>query len=163
MENLWDKICAEHAEVDIDDFSDQPKRMQRKDVIIDYKKCSAGKLIFCGFSFYLSATYYDNVLMPIIASGLTEMIKTAESENVFKYKKRNKFNGCDFLTEYLFNANPKRAGKHEHTELGEIPFCQEFDKDFPRKPLPLSVRYKTIYSSKCNCGHLDLPMIKRQQ
>ena len=142
MENLWDKICAEHAEVDIDDFSDQPKRMQRKETQIDYKKCSAGKSIFClPVLTVLSATYYDNVLMPIIASGLTEMIKTAESENVFKYKKRNKFNGCDFLTEYLFNANPKRADKNQHTELGKIPFCQEFDKDFPRKPLPLSLRF----------------------
>ena len=46
MENLWDKICAEHSEVDIDDYSDQPKRMQRKETQIDYKKCSAGKSIF---------------------------------------------------------------------------------------------------------------------
>ena len=51
MENLWDKICAEHAEVDIDNFSDQPKRMQREETQIDYKKCSAGSFVFsCSFS-----------------------------------------------------------------------------------------------------------------
>ena len=83
--------------------------------------------------------------MPIISSGLSEMIKSAERENVFKYAKRNKFNGCDFLTEYLFNANPKRANQCEQTTLDKIPFCVEFDKSFPRKQLPLSLRYILVY------------------
>merc|ERR1711931_52864 len=127
--NLWETICAEHAEIEQDDLSDQPKRMfSEESQKLDYKNCSA-------------ATYYDRVLMPIISSGLTAMIKNAERENVFKYAKRNKFNGCNFLTEYLFNANPKRASQcGEPTTLDQIPFCIEFDKNFPRKQLPLSLR-----------------------
>ena len=78
--------------------------------------------------------------MPVVEEALIEMVKAAEGENVFKYKKRNKFNGCDFLTEYLFNKNPKRNSS-KNVPLDEIPFCQDFNKKFPRKQLPLSLRF----------------------
>ena len=78
--------------------------------------------------------------MPVVEEALIEMVKAAEGENVFKYKKRNKFNGCDFLTEYLFNKNPKRNSS-KNVPLDQIPFCQDFNKKFPRKQLPLSLRF----------------------
>ena len=81
--------------------------------------------------------------MPVVEEALIEMVKAAEGENVFKYKKRNKFNGCDFLTEYLFNKNPKRNSS-KNVPLDEIPFCQDFNKKFPRKQLPLSLRFLRI-------------------
>ena len=43
MATLWDTICAEHAEVEHDDLSDQPKRMFSEDnEKLDHKNCSAG-------------------------------------------------------------------------------------------------------------------------
>ena len=82
--------------------------------------------------------------MPVVEEALIEMVKAAEGENVFKYKKRNKFNGCDFLTEYLFNKNPKRNSS-KNVPLDEIPFCQDFNKKFPRKQLPLSLRFLRFF------------------
>ena len=76
--------------------------------------------------------------MPLISAGLEEMIESARDSNVFKYKKTNKFNGCDFMTEYLYNKNPKRECSRK--TLKDIPFCQEFDQKCPRKELPLSLR-----------------------
>merc|ERR1712241_1125074 len=93
--NLWESICAEHETVEIQNEPEKPLRY--KTDVADHKNCSA-------------AAYFDNVLMPILSSGLREMVSEAERENVFKYKKRNKFNGCDFLTEYLYNSNPAREG-----------------------------------------------------
>ena len=92
-------------------------------------------------------------MMPILREALTKMIDTAEDNDVFKYKRKNKYNPCDFLTEFLYNNNPKRQGQ-EHVKLrqisrsvfgrkndsSEIPFVSEWDKTHPRPILPLSMR-----------------------
>jgi len=80
--------------------------------------------------------------MPLISAGLEEMVENAREANVFKYPKPNKFNGCDFMTHFLFNKNPKRNSEcsNSNVPLSSIPFCQEFDKQCPRKELPLSLR-----------------------
>ncbi|XP_007952928.1 IQ domain-containing protein K [Orycteropus afer afer] len=53
-------------------------------------------------------------------------------------RKRTKFIACDFLTEWLYNHNPKRIDE-PFTEFFSIPFVAEWLKYHPRPPVPLSL------------------------
>ncbi len=50
--------------------------------------------------------YLEAYVYPTLLPGLLELLKTAKDEKCFE-RKFFKFNGCDFLTEYLYNNNPK--------------------------------------------------------
>uniref|UniRef100_A0A8C3ER77 Uncharacterized protein n=1 Tax=Corvus moneduloides TaxID=1196302 RepID=A0A8C3ER77_CORMO len=53
-------------------------------------------------------------------------------------EKRNKFIASGFLTEWLYNKNPKKKDE-SFTELFSIPFVKDWLKDHPRPPIPLSL------------------------
>ena len=145
MDTLWQSICdqqeAIEKEINNTDEDRRPTRLRPFQENLDPNKCSPGD--FSEISYFILrvnlGSYIEEYLMPVVEEALIEMVKAAEGENVFKYKKRNKFNGCDFLTEYLFNKNPKRNSS-KNVPLDQIPFCQDFNKKFPRKQLPLSLR-----------------------
>lgn len=113
-----------------------------EEVTTDVEKCSNSK-------------YIRHYVMPLVREALVQMINEAKREDVFKYPKRNRFNGCDFLTEYLYNNHSKRKGESLKS-ISDIPFCQVWDKNHPRPMLPLSLRYRNndIHKFRFN-AHLD--------
>ncbi|XP_069860149.1 IQ domain-containing protein K-like [Dipodomys merriami] len=68
---------------------------------------------------------------------MVSLLHQAKIEKCFE-RKRTKFIACDYLTEWLYNHNPKRTGE-TFTEFFSIPFVEEWLKNHPRPPIPLSL------------------------
>ncbi|XP_021022160.1 IQ domain-containing protein K [Mus caroli] len=81
--------------------------------------------------------YLEMFIFPVLLPGMANLLHQAKREKCFE-RKRTKFIACDFLTEWLYNQNPKRAGE-SFTEFFSIPFVEEWLKDHPRPPIPLSL------------------------
>ncbi|NXI94645.1 IQCK protein, partial [Psophia crepitans] len=81
--------------------------------------------------------YIEYYIFPVLLPGLAELLHQAEKEKCFE-RKRTKFIACDFLTEWLYNKNPKRKDE-SFTEFFSIPFVNDWLKDHPRPPIPLSL------------------------
>nr|XP_040133327.1 IQ domain-containing protein K isoform X5 [Ictidomys tridecemlineatus] len=81
--------------------------------------------------------YLETYIFPILLPGMTSLLHQAKKEKCLE-RKRTKFIACDFLTEWLYNQNPKRTGA-PFTEFFSIPFVDEWLKDHPRPPIPLSL------------------------
>ncbi|XP_010180450.1 PREDICTED: IQ domain-containing protein K, partial [Mesitornis unicolor] len=81
--------------------------------------------------------YLENYLFPVLLPGIAELLHQAKKEKCFE-RKRTKFIACDFLTEWLYNKNPKRKDE-SFTEFFCIPFVHDWLKDHPRPPIPLSL------------------------
>ncbi|XP_008162838.1 IQ domain-containing protein K isoform X5 [Chrysemys picta bellii] len=81
--------------------------------------------------------YLEYYIFPILLPGMAELLHQAKKEKCFE-RKRTKFIACDFLTEWLYNQNPKRKDE-PFTEFFSIPFVKDWLKDHPRPPIPLSL------------------------
>ncbi|KAM6196875.1 IQ domain-containing protein K [Sarcoramphus papa] len=81
--------------------------------------------------------YLEYYIFPVLLPGMAELLHRAKKEKCFE-RKRTKFIACDFLTEWLYNKNPKRKDE-SFTEFFSIPFVNNWLKDHPRPPIPLSL------------------------
>ncbi|XP_009866013.1 PREDICTED: IQ domain-containing protein K, partial [Apaloderma vittatum] len=71
--------------------------------------------------------YLEYYIFPVLLPGIAELLHRAEKEKCFE-RKRTKFIACDFLTEWLYNKNPKRKDE-PFTEFFSIPFVNDWLKD----------------------------------
>uniref|UniRef100_A0A674JKI3 IQ motif containing K n=1 Tax=Terrapene triunguis TaxID=2587831 RepID=A0A674JKI3_9SAUR len=91
-------------------------------------------ILFCPGS---PREYLEYYIFPILLPGMAELLHQAKKEKCFE-RKRTKFIACDFLTEWLYNQNPKKKDE-PFTEFFSIPFVKDWLKDHPRPPIPLSL------------------------
>ncbi|KAK7168453.1 hypothetical protein R3I94_002505 [Phoxinus phoxinus] len=69
--------------------------------------------------------------------GLEALLTEAQKHQCFQ-RKKTAFNGCDFLTEWLYNKNPQWT-ERTPTHFHNIPFVQDWFLKHPRKQLPVSL------------------------
>ncbi|XP_036597576.1 IQ domain-containing protein K [Trichosurus vulpecula] len=81
--------------------------------------------------------YLENFIFPVLLPGMANLLHQAKKEKCFE-RKKTKFIACDYLTEWLYNQNPKRIDE-PFTEFFSIPFVADWLKVHPRPPIPLSL------------------------
>ncbi|XP_077131176.1 IQ domain-containing protein K isoform X1 [Ranitomeya variabilis] len=140
--SLWQRICEEHER---EEPSLPPGYKSRGSSIICIKDNQYDEGLCDGIS---SARipdpktcspqeYLESYIFPVLLPGMAEMLTEAKKEKCF-LRKRTKFIACDFLTQWLYNKNPLRNDQ-QSKDFFEIPFVQEWLKDHPRPPIPLSL------------------------
>ncbi|XP_023472004.2 IQ domain-containing protein K isoform X4 [Equus caballus] len=84
---------------------------QVKEETVDPKTCSPREFL-------------ETFIFPILLPGMTNLLHQAKKEKCFE-RKKTKFVACDFLTEWLYNHNPKRT-EEPFTEFFSIPFVEQW-------------------------------------
>ncbi|KAM4697379.1 IQ domain-containing protein K [Rhinophrynus dorsalis] len=147
--SLWDHICREYE-------LEQPSlplsfKSRRKSIVSDKNNqqlnaedssvcVTDGTLDFSPLTDHKTCSprqYIENYIFPVLLPGMAELLNEAKKEKCFQ-RKRTKFIACDFLTQWLYNQNPRRKDR-QFTGFFEIPFVQEWLKEHPRPPIPLSL------------------------
>uniref|UniRef100_A0A8C8XU15 IQ motif containing K n=1 Tax=Panthera leo TaxID=9689 RepID=A0A8C8XU15_PANLE len=153
--NLWEQICEEY-EAELPPFPEgckvKPEGMITVMLFHGWylffwfrsKRFSQIHLGHLGFSvgFFLFGLgspkeYLETFIFPVLLPGMASLLHQAKKEKCFE-RKRTKFIACDFLTEWLYNQNPKRIGE-SFTEFFSIPFVEQWLKHHPRPAMPLSL------------------------
>ncbi|XP_062036946.1 IQ domain-containing protein K [Lepus europaeus] len=159
--NLWEQICEEY-EAELPPFPEGYKVKQEapaadlplEEVIVhgfhaehylpappitvtSHIPCPSYKLEAIDPKTCSPREYLETFIFPVLLPGMASLLHQAKREKCFE-RKRTKFLACDFLTEWLYNHNPKRTGE-PFTEFFSIPFVAEWLKQHPRPPIMLSL------------------------
>ncbi|XP_037670288.1 IQ domain-containing protein K isoform X2 [Choloepus didactylus] len=148
--NLWEQICEEY-EAELPPFPEGYKVKQEPMAPVSPLE----EMVFHGFNTDHFFSLPHIAMLPTVPCsqvkletsdsktfllpGLSSLLHQAKKEKCFE-RKRTKFIACDFLTEWLYNQNPKRIGE-PFTEFFSIPFVAEWLKHHPRPPIPLSLLF----------------------
>ncbi|XP_066498983.1 IQ domain-containing protein K [Hoplias malabaricus] len=91
-----------------------------------------------GFQQCPNILYLERSVFPVLLPGLDAMLREALKHQCLK-KEGTTFNGCDFLTEWLYNKNEKRAGNNI-LDFQKIPFVRDWLSKHPRPAVPITLQ-----------------------
>ncbi|KAI5139933.1 IQ domain-containing protein K isoform X2 [Manis pentadactyla] len=156
--NLWEQICQEY-EAELPPFPEEYKVKQAamitvsplRETSVDTERlyavprsavgspapCPRVKSETVNPKTCPPKEYLEMFIFPVLLPGMASLLHQAKKGKCFE-RKKTKFIACDFLTEWLYNQNPKRAGE-PFTEFFSIPFVEQWLKIHPRPPIPLSL------------------------
>ncbi|XP_057183190.1 IQ domain-containing protein K-like [Triplophysa rosa] len=91
-------------------------------------KCFADMTCCCAEDVHLKRScirhYLDESVFPVLLPALDVMMTEALKHRCTQ-REKIAFNGCDFLTEWLYNKNPHRK-EHVPLDFHHIPFVQDW-------------------------------------